>query len=262
MSLISSPLFLIVVLALAAICGYKYKSLTLSGAITTLLIGIVIIYGFGIKGLFLIGVFFVTSSFWSKFKREKKKAAEEKNHKGGRRDGIQVLANGGVPAIISMLAVYFQNETLLYMFITALATANSDTWASEIGSISRMKPIDILSLKKVEAGTSGAMSLLGTGAALLGSFLIGIVSYFLWNDVSLMIALIIGLVGFLGNLVDTLLGATVQVTYYCRSCYLITEKTMHCNVKTNYKRGFRFFNNEVVNFLSIMIGSFIVLLFT
>ena len=62
-----------------------------------------------------------------------------------------------------------------------MAAANSDTWASEIGSMSKGKPISVKTFKRAERGTSGAVSLLGTFAAVVGSFLIALPSYFLFD---------------------------------------------------------------------------------
>lgn len=248
------------IVVLAAIAGYKLKSLTLSGAFATVVVGAAVLSAFNIQGLFLMGVFFITSSLWSKFKLEKKRRVEDKIKKSGARDAVQVFANGGVPAIVSVLYLFFPEELLLNMFICSLATANSDTWASEIGSLSRRQPVQIISFRKVDAGTSGAMSLLGTTAAIFGAFLIGIISHFLWDNVSLQLGIIIGLVGFTGNLIDTLLGAAVQITYVCPNCGLITEKTTHCKQKTVYKSGLRLFNNDTVNFLSIALGALLMLI--
>lgn len=262
MSLIANDIILFIVVVIAAILGYKGNSLTLSGAFATIIVGLAILLAFGAQGLFLIGTFFVTSSYWSKFKADKKKSVEDKIKKSGARDAVQVFANGGVPALLSLLYLLFQENFLLYMFIASLATANSDTWASEIGSISKSKPVHVLSFRRVDAGTSGAMSLLGTIAALCGAFLIGIISHYLWNDVTFQLGVAIGMVGFIGNLIDTILGATVQVTYTCPNCGLNTEKTNHCEQSTIYKSGFRFLNNDTVNFLSIALGSLFILLFS
>ena len=261
MSIISNGIVLFIVVVVAAISGYKLRSQTLSGAFATILVGLAILFAFGAQGLFLMGTFFVTSSLWSKYKSDKKKVVEEKIKKSGARDAVQVFANGGVPAVLSLLYLLFQVDFLLYMFISSLATANSDTWASEIGSISKSKPIHVLSFSRVDAGTSGAMSILGTISALCGAFLIGIISHYLWTEVTLQLGLAIGIVGFIGNLIDTLLGATVQVTYICPNCGLNTEKTKHCGQSTIYKSGSRFLNNDSVNFLSIALGSLFILLF-
>lgn len=259
MSFIISDFLLFLIVVMAAFLGFKEKSLTRSGAFASVLVGLAIIAAFGFKGLVLLGAFFVTSSLWSKFKLEKKQRVEDKLKKSGARDAVQVFANGGVPAILSLLYLMFHSELLLYMFICALATANSDTWASEIGSVSKRQPIHILTFRKVDAGTSGAVSLLGTLAALCGAFLIGIIGLLLWNELPIKAGIMIAIVGFIGNLFDTILGATVQVTFVCPNCGLITEKTMHCQARTVHKSGFLMFNNDTVNFLSIALGSLLIL---
>ncbi|WP_258000356.1 DUF92 domain-containing protein [Bacillus sp. Marseille-P3661] len=252
---------LLIVLLIGVREGYKMKALSISGSIATIIIGIAIVFGCGIKGLILIAGFFITSSIWSKYKKDKKQITEEKNDKSSQRDAWQVLANGSVPATMSILYIFFQEDIMLFMFIAAIAAANSDTWASEIGPLSRRKPIHILTLKQVDAGTSGAVSLVGTVSAFLGAIFITIVSYFLWSEVSLKLAILLGLFGFLGNLLDTILGATVQATFYCSECQLVTEKRMHCNTYTTHKTGYLTFNNEMVNFISITLAPILVLIF-
>ncbi|NSL50336.1 DUF92 domain-containing protein [Calidifontibacillus erzurumensis] len=252
-------LFMFVVFA--AVSGYRFQSLTISGAWATVVVGTIIIAAFQFQGLFLLGTFFVTSSFWSKYKQQKKKCVEEKIHKSGARDCVQVFANGGMPAILGLFYLLFQEEIFLYMFIVSIATANSDTWASEIGSTSRKPPIHILTWKRVGAGTSGAISFLGTVSAFSGALLIGIISVFLWEEVSLQLGIFMSVLGFIGHFIDTVLGATVQITYVCPKCRIITEKTIHCQLPTQPIKGFRLFNNDTVNFLSILLSALLIFLF-
>lgn len=261
MSTIVINCLLFIVVVLAATFGYRFKSLTKSGAFATVVVGAIILAAFQFQGLFLLGSFFVTSSFLSKYKQEQKKCVEEKINKSGARDSVQVIANGGVPVILSLFYLLFKEEIFLYMFIASLATANSDTWASEIGSISRKLPFHILTWKRVERGTSGAISFLGTVSAFIGAFLIGIISVFLWDEVSLQLGVFIGLIGFAGQFIDTLLGATIQISYVCLNCRIVTEKTIHCQMPTKPIKGFRIFNNDTVNFLSILLSALLTLLF-
>jgi uncharacterized protein (TIGR00297 family) len=246
---------LLIGILIVAYGGYRLKSLTFSGALATVAIGIAVATGFGYKGLGLLGVFFVSSSLWSKFKRDQKGSLQEKVQKGEKRDYVQVLANGSVPAMASLLYAVSPSDIWLYVYISAICSANADTWASEIGSLSRKKPILVSSLQRVEAGTSGAISNLGTAAALGGSILIAFVSFILWSELSLAIILLLALIGFIGNLFDTVLGALFQVNYICRICGMETEKTVHCQVKTDYHRGMVFCNNDFINFFSILLAS-------
>lgn len=249
---------LLILIIVVALIGYMFQSLTFSGVLGTIIVGAFVLVGFNFKGLLLLGAFFASSSLLSKFKIEKKQEyLQSKLEKGEQRDIIQVLANGGVPAIIALFAYISPENVWQYMFIIAIAAANSDTWASELGSLSKYKPVFVLTLKRVDPGTSGAVSIVGTFAGLAGSIFIAIVSVMLWKEISITAFLLIILFGFLGNLLDTLFGATIQVSYRCETCGLETEKTVHCEKNTSYKSGYILFNNDMVNFSSILLASVI-----
>ncbi|MCH1624931.1 DUF92 domain-containing protein [Ferdinandcohnia quinoae] len=248
-------LTLIIVNIIVAIAGWKQKSLTISGSIATMIVGTLVSIGFGYKGLIILGVFFVSSSMWSKYKKKQKQAVENKVAKGDQRDFIQVFANGGVAAIAGILYTVTQSNVWIYVFIGSIAAACADTWASEIGTLSKRKPILVSKLKRVEAGTSGAISILGTIAGFAGAVVIASFSYFLWDGIHFYSLVILSLIGFIGNIIDTVLGGYVQVLYKCTNCGIETEKISHCGKKTTYLKGISFFNNDVVNFLSIFLAS-------
>jgi len=236
--------------------GWKMKSLTGSGAIGAIVIGLSIYLGFSIQGLLLLGCFFVSSSLLSKFQSVKKSNLHDMLEKGDRRDIVQVLANGGVPAILSLVQATGQSfgQVVLLGFCISIAAANADTWASEIGTLSKQNPRLLLTFKKVERGTSGAVSLLGSFAAVVGSAFIAIGAGVLFSLSWYPIALVI-LFGFMGNLLDTLLGQTIQVKYICTVCGKLTEKQYHCHNRGLKMKKFSFLNNDGVNFLSIALAT-------
>lgn len=240
---------LLLFIILAVIACYRLRFLTLSGCIAAAIVGILTVIGLHIKGLFLLGVFFATSSFWSKYKRLSKQKVEERLEKGSQRDWQQVVANGGAAALVSFIYYVSQDPLWIAAYCILIASANSDTWASEIGTLSKKPPLDVRTFSIVANGTSGAISLLGTIAALMGSLLIAVLSSYLFAF-SLSVTILIFLFGFFGNVLDTLLGAFIQAVYKCPVCQLETEKHVHCHEKTSLVRGSRFFNNEIVNFLS------------
>jgi uncharacterized protein (TIGR00297 family) len=234
--------------AVVAIGGLLVRSLSISGAMATVLVGTIVGKAFSWKGMMLLGVFFVSSSFWSKIGKKRKQKLAEKVEKGERRDYIQVLANGGVAALISFLAISNPSSLWLDLFIISIAAANADTWASEIGSLSRQTPRLLTNFKQVEAGTSGAVTLLGMIASFLGAAFIGIMSAIQWKDISIVT---IACFGWLGSFFDTLFGAVWQAVYRCPVCGLETERKEHCQQPTVHIKGCRFVNNDVVNALSI-----------
>ena len=126
------------------------------------------------------------------------------SRRGTARNERQVLANGGVAALAALAGNWL-------WFAGALAAANADTWATEIGKHSRTPPRLITSWARVSAGTDGGMTLLGTVGGVAGAALIGGVSMGLWpGGGGLGLAMIVAIAGVVGMLVDSLLGATVQ----------------------------------------------------
>ncbi|MFB6465813.1 DUF92 domain-containing protein [Cytobacillus sp. Hz8] len=240
-----SALFIII----TAVSGYLLRFLTISGMWAAIFVGLIVFFSLGIDGLLLMGLFFVSSSIWSKYKRRQKNKIEEMHAKGSQRDVQQVFANGGMAAIACLIYIATKDSLWILVYCSAIACSNSDTWASEIGSLSKDEPVYVRNFKKVSPGTSGAISFIGTLAAIIGSFFIAVVAYFLFH-LSFSNMLSILLFGFLGNVIDTLFGAFFQVQYICSQCGLVTEKSLHCGEPTKVKTGYVLFNNDMVNFLS------------
>jgi len=250
--MIEISLYLLIIL-ITCMGGYFVKSLSVSGAIATFFIGVFVAIGFQWPGLLLLGVFFVTSSFCSMYKKQQKKKLGDMLEKGSARDWIQVAANGSVASLAAIL--YFVSESSIWLiaFIISVAAANADTWASELGVLSKNKPFYILTWKRVEKGTSGAVSALGTVVSLVASLFIILVASFLFSLNSFSLLIFTTIFGYLGSALDTLLGATIQARYSCVKCKITTEKTMHCNLKTTLNKGMKWCNNDIVNFLSIFL---------
>jgi uncharacterized protein (TIGR00297 family) len=237
------------IIILTSFVGYLLKSLTITGAIAAILVGLAVFAGFGVKGLLLLGVFFATSSLWSKYKEANKRKIEEKLAKGAIRDWRQVVANGGAAALFSIIHTFHHDIDWLICFTVCIASANSDTWASEIGPISKKEPVYIRTFKRIERGTSGAISLLGSIAALVASLLIAFISFWLFH-LDFYYCFIIFLFGFLGNVIDTLVGAFYQQLYVCPHCGIETEKKFHCQMPTKRIKGLALVDNDMVNFVS------------
>jgi uncharacterized membrane protein len=88
------------------------------------------------------------------------------------------------------------------------------------------------------------MTLRGTLAAVAGAVAIGLIA----ARLGIKAMSIVAAAGFVGSLVDSLLGATVQKRYVCAQCALETEERRHCDVPTVIRR--RGLSNAAVNLVT------------
>ncbi len=238
--------------ALIAAGAYLLRSLSLDGAIAAVVVGTIVFGLGGVSWAILLLTFFISSTLLTRAFKNRKAALSEKFFKGGRRDAGQVLGNGGIATVFVLLHALQPQAAWPWLgFAAALAAVNADTWATELGVLNPALPRRITDLRvRVEQGTSGGVSLLGTGAALLGSAVIGFLAFLLGSQGSWLMFLWITLGGLLGSLFDSLLGATVQAMYYCPLDKKETEKhPFHsCGNRTEHIRGWTWLNNDVVNF--------------
>ena len=155
------------------IAAYRRRSLSKSGVFGAVLVGTVIFCASWVWGFSLI-TFFVLSSLLSHYKALVKASLSDKFAKGGRRDLGQVLANGGAGALIALVSFGYREPVLWGAFVGAIATVNADTWATELGVLSKHPPRLITTWHVVEVGTSGGISWIGTLATLAGAACIGL----------------------------------------------------------------------------------------
>ena len=246
--------------ALFAFGAFKFKLVTLSGAIATFLVGF-IVYGLG-GGLFTIPLFtfFITSSLLSRFRSASKAKSAVKAAKGATRDAWQVIANGGVAALIVVAFYFMKNHfptpvvrNLLCLYLAALATSNADTWATEIGGFSKSLPRLLKNWKVAETGTSGAISGLGLLASIAGSFVIPLSVFWVWKLFQDELLVVVW-AGFLGAFADSILGASVQAVYKDPKTGQLTELREIEGRKTDKVSGVSWINNDVVNLMASVIG--------
>ena len=283
------PISLLVGAGLALVIGlaaWRARVLNPQGAAAAALLGTVI---FGLGGLgwaFLLLGFFISSSVLSRLFRKRKAALDEKFSKGSKRDAGQVAANGGIAGVFVLLHLLAPEAAWPWLgFAGALAAANADTWATELGVLNRGVPRLITSGKAVEPGTSGGISPLGILAATSGALLIALLGVTFWQGRVLSLPAgapdwlawtlgsgngsglapgqffpwLVGLTlaGLAGSLVDSLLGATLQAIYYCPACRKETERhPLHsCGTATRQVRGLRWLDNDWVNTLCTLAGA-------
>jgi len=259
----------LVVLGAVIVCGLcgwlslRTRIVDKSGLVAGFVVGssVFIFPKDGWKWFTLILVFHLVAGQFTKYKYEVKRRIGFAQEKGGARAWKNILANGGVAALLAIGEGLFSSGIFLAGFIGAVGTATADTLATEIGLLYPRNPRSIADLrKKVPPGTSGGVSPLGEFATLLGSFIIGLAAWLLgifaspeWNFAKVMaIALTSGL---LGCTVDSMIGATVQGIFRCSICNKIIESKKHCGEPSIYVSGCRAIDNNLVNFISTGIGA-------
>jgi len=257
-----SILQLIVGFLLGALIGYaawRANALSFSGAWAATIVGGLI---FGLGGLswaVLLLTFFISSTALSHTFSRRKVHLSDKFAKGSQRDWAQVFANGGLGALLVIVQAFFPEHSWTWVaYAGAIATVNADTWATELGVLSNKPPRLITTGQIVERGTSGGVTLLGTLATLAGAGLIAFVTGLLSPPIAFSL-FVISLAGFAGSLLDSLLGATVQAVYQCHHCATETERHPRhsCGRETLHVHGWRWLNNDMVNFISSIGGAVI-----
>ena len=251
--------------AAAAFVSRHFRFLTHSGSVATFFLATVIFGAGGWQWSIPILTFFISSSLLSKFGKRRKAQFELMFEKTDTRDAGQVAANGGVAGILVLCPYFFPEYHIWYfIYLASLAAVTADTWGTEIGMLAMGSPRSIITLKRVETGTSGAVSPVGIVGGACGAFLIALSGYF-WITSATAISTFITIIfsGMAGSVVDSVLGATVQAKYQCGVCGKISERTFHCESPSTLIGGFRWINNDVVNWACATGGSiFFVLLRT
>lgn len=133
----------------AATIGFILKKINFGGAIAGVLLAVIIFYGGGLQSLLALLIFFVARSFASSWKKDLKNQYHVAQDNKGIRGVPNVLANGGIAGLLSIIALFFTdyNHLITLMIIASFATACSDTLSSELGNIYGNRYVNIVTLK-------------------------------------------------------------------------------------------------------------------
>lgn len=241
--------------------AYAKRSLSGSGFFAAVVLG-TLMYALGSAVWFgSLIAFFLSSSLWSKWKKHAKAQAESGYEKSGRRDAGQVLANGGLGLLLCAVHWAWPHPVWFYAFLGAMAAVTADTWATEIGGLSRMPPRSIKTGKRVPPGTSGGVSALGFGASAAGGLFIGTAAWVLLlavpgqqapDQIAALLRpaawiCVAAAAGTIGSLADSWIGASWQQMHRCSVCGREIEQARHCGEAAVRIRGHAGWNNDAVN---------------
>ncbi|QNF31586.1 DUF92 domain-containing protein [Adhaeribacter swui] len=205
------------------------RKLTVAGAFTGGALGIAIFLGTGYVGLIMLGVFFVLGTLATSWKLKYKQSLGLAELNKGRRTAGQAFANGGVAAIMGLLAWVFPEHATVYrvMLAAGFAAATADTLSSELGNVYGRRFYHVLTGKKAMRGQNGVISLQGTLLGILGSGIISAIYGFSFGWGTPVLGIVVA--GTIGNFFDSILGTTLE------------------------NRGW--LSNNAVNFLNTLVGA-------
>ena len=262
---------------LIALLARRKKALTVDGAIAAFVLGTALM---SINGGWLywsaMVVFFLTGTAVSRLGRERKRKFVPMHEHGSERNWVQVVSNGGVGLVAAILCSVTEQGAFAIAAVISFAAANADTWGSEIGVLSRRAPRSILTGREITAGMSGGITVEGTFASLFGSLVIAV-----WFGLLALVALLVSgsqagtssivrllgtssvivVFGFLGSIIDSILGASIQAQYVTagdgsqQQQGEPTERAGGPNGPNTLVRGVRFVTNDVVNLVSVAVAS-------
>jgi len=234
--------FELALLALGCLIAFRLRFLTASGAVAAWLMAAGIVWLAGPVWLWPPVLFLLSGSLLGKLPGR----GGQDRKSGKPRDHVQVWSNGGLALACLLGMDLIGRETALQLFLVSLSIASADTWSSELGARFGGAPYDILRWKPMRRGVSGGVSLLGTLAAFPGALL----PLVLFPE-----AYPLAAAGFLGMLIDSLLGSSLQARF-CDAEGNLYENEAPGLVLAG---GFRWMDNDRVNLLSNLITLLIVL---
>jgi uncharacterized protein (TIGR00297 family) len=211
---IANIYFLPVILSAGVFLSVKAKKLTLPAALTAALLGVCLYMGAGYYGILMAATLFLLSALATSNKTGIKEALGVAEKNNGQRTAAQVLANVGTAGLMGLLCFFYPVKIDLFrlMMAASLASAAADTISSEMGTVYGKRFCNIISLKKDQKGLDGVISLEGTAFGLASSIIIAAVYAFSFGLNLCFLWIVIA--GTIGNLADSVLGATLERKHY------------------------------------------------
>ena len=193
-----------------ALAGYRGRTVSQSGAICGAIIGAIIFASTGWRGWTLLLATFLAAATTSRLGIRRKTLLGIAEERGGRRGAGNAIANTGVAAAAAIIALLSPSTpTALIAFVAALTAGGSDTVASEIGKAWGRQAYLVPTFRHVPPGTSGAVSLEGTAAGLIGAFVLGSIAVLLQLIQPNALVPIV-LAATIGAFAESALGATLE----------------------------------------------------
>lgn len=202
--------------ALLIAASIRLRLLSRSGNAAGFIIGVLIYGSLGWQGWVVLLAFFLGGTAATKFRFSAKQRMGVAQDGHGRRRWRHAWANAGtgVACAVGSLACSVVDlplyaEALRWAFVGTFAAALSDTLSSEFGQLAGQSPMLITTGEAVPVGTDGGITLAGTLMGILGAAVLSLLGRVIGlTPVRATLPLLVA--GLAGNLLDSLLGATLE----------------------------------------------------
>lgn len=235
----------IIINSIVAIIVYKLKILNKMGTVWAFAIGCILLF-YNSNAYIILLSFLTIESIIEKIIMEKESREA--------RTKEQVICNS-IMAIIALAFDYFAKDNKYYIIYTSLISCSlGDSIASTIGNKYAKSVYSVTSLKKVDRGISGGISIIGTLCGFIGNLSVAIIYFTLCSldgKIEYKSSLIVVICGFLGMVMDSILGDLFQKKYYCSKCKRNVDGKVCCGENTKIIGGI--LTNNLVNLISTII---------
>ena len=192
----------------------KIPLMTKGGWISAGILGTILWGCLSWQGWMSVVIYLLFGSLVTKigFKFKKEQGIAEK--RGGRRGPENVWGSAATGLFLAIMTKYNAANVEIFKvgFAASFAAKLADTFGSEIGKRFGKDTYLITSLKKVERGTEGGISIEGTLASVLGSIFMAFIMLFL-SIISINHFIVVIVSGFLATLSESIIGAKFQNKY-------------------------------------------------
>ena len=184
------------------------RGVSISGAVAGAVICFLMYLTAGPKAVGALVLVFTLTWASTRFGYSRKKRLGTAQNRQGRTAG-QVLANLGAATVCAVLSAKTANSIFLLGTVAALSEAAGDTVSSEVGQAESENARMITNMKSVPAGTSGAISVIGSASGIVSAVLVSLFAVLVgmiptrWLGTSVLAAT-------LGIVADSFLGATLE----------------------------------------------------
>ena len=193
----------------------KIPLMTKSGWISAGILGTILWGCLSWQGWMSVVIYLLFGSLVTKigFKFKKEQGIAEK--RGGRRGPENVWGSAATGLFLATMTKFDAANVVLYKigFAASFAAKLADTFGSEIGKRFGKDTYLITSLKKVERGTEGGISLEGTLASVSGAIFMTFMMFSLSIISTKSHFIIVAVSGFLATLSESIIGALFQNKY-------------------------------------------------